>query len=330
MTAPAPRFNILFVAQAGRLAHEALILAASLRARSPDFAGRLIAAEPQPGPLWPEDPRLPAPIRAGLAEMGVEIVPFESRHFGARYPYGNKIEGLAALPPGEPFLFLDTDTLVTGDITAVPFDFARPTASMRREGTWPVEDLYWPGYGATWKALYDRFGLDFATSLDLSQPDEYWQRYLYFNAGWFIGADPGAFGARFTDWAVSVRDAPPPELLLQPLDPWLDQVVLPLVIHSFGGGRPGPELAGMDGDVTCHYRTLPLLYARESDLAVQVLEEVTAPNRIKKLLKEHAPFRKALYQGAGRKARALFDRANMPRQEQAIRNRLKSEGLWLR
>ncbi len=119
---------------------------------------------------------------------------------------------------------------------------------MRREGTWPVEDLYWPGYTATWKSLYDRFGLDFASSLDLSEPDEYWQRYLYFNAGWFLGPDPAAFGARFTDWALSVRNSPPPELALQPLDPWLDQVVLPLVIHSFGGGRPGPELAGLDGD----------------------------------------------------------------------------------
>ena len=29
-------------------------------------------------------------------------------------------------------------------------------------------------------------------------------------------------------------------------------------------------------------------------------------------------------------ARALFDRANLPRREQAIRNRLKREKLWLR
>lgn len=323
-------FNILVVGQAGRLQFEALILAASLRAASPRFGGRLIVAEPQPGPLWPDDPRLPAQVREALADLGAEIRPFESRHFGAAYPYGNKIEGLSVLPPEEPFLFLDTDTLILGDIGAVPFDFGRPSASMRREGTWPVEDLYWPGYGATWKALYDRFGLDFETSLDPSQPDEYWRRYLYFNAGWFFGADPAAFGQRFAEWAVSVRDAPPEELTLQPLDPWLDQVVLPLVIHSFGGGRPGPELAGLDGDVTCHYRTLPLLYARESDRAVQVLEEVTAPNRIKKLLKDYAPVRKMIYQGGGREARALFDRAALPRQEQAIRNRLRAAGLWVR
>jgi hypothetical protein len=330
MTAARRLFNIMIVGQAGRLQYEALILAASLRAVAPGFAGRLIVAEPQPGPLWPEDPRLPAPFRAALEEFGAEVLPFESRHFGARYPQGNKIEGLAVLPPGAPFLFLDSDTLILSEIGDVPFDFARPSASMRREGTWPVEDLYWPGYGATWRALYDRFGLDFGSSLDLSQPDEYWQRYLYFNAGWFFGADPAAFGARFLDWALSVRDDPPAELVLQPLDPWLDQVVLPLVIHSFGGGRPGPELAGLDGGVTCHYRSFPLLYARESDRVVAVLEEVTAPNRIKKLLKEYPPIRRMVYQGGGREARAMFDRAALPRREQAIRNRLKAAGLWLR
>lgn len=330
MAAAGQSFNIMIVAQAGRLQYEALLFAASLRASSPRFAGRLIVAEPQPGPLWPEDPRLPHPFRAALSDLGADIVPFESRHFGMRYAYGNKIEGLAALPPDEPFLFLDTDTLVMADFSDIRFDFDRPSASMRREGTWPVEDLYWPGYSAVWKSLYDRFGLDFTSSLDLSQPDDYWQRYLYFNAGWFFGPDPAAFGARFLDWALSVRSAPPPELVLQPLDPWLDQVVLPLVIHSLGGGRPGPELSGLDGHVTCHYRTLPLLYARESDRAVAVLEEVTTPNRIKKLLKDYPAFRKTLYQGGGREARAMFDRADLPRHEQAIRNRLRAAGLWLR
>jgi hypothetical protein len=37
-----------------------------------------------------------------------------------------------------------------------------------------------------------------------------------------------------------------------------------------------------------------------------------------------------IYQNKGRKARALFDRANLPRREQAIRKVLKAEGLWLR
>ena len=327
---PPPSFNIMIVGQGGRLQYEALLFAASLRAYSPKFQGQLYIAEPQPGPLWDNDPRMSVPVKAQLAELGAQIVPFQSQHFGASYPHGNKIEGLQALPPDQPFVFFDTDTMITGELAEVPFDFTRPSASMRRSATWPVEELYWPGYTAIWKSLYDRFGLDFATSLDLSQPDEYWERYLYFNAGWFFGADPAAFGARFTDYAVTIRDDPPPELVIQPLDPWLDQVALPLVIHGLDGGRPGPELQGLDGDVSFHYRMLPIFYATASDRQVALLEEVTAPNKLKKLLKLHEPFKRMVYQGRGQKLRALFDRDNLPRHEKALRNQIKAAGFWMR
>lgn len=325
------RFNIMVVGQNGRLQYEALLLAASLRHSDPDFSGRLFVVEPQPGPRWKNDPRIgSADIRALLTELGAEIVPFESRHFGHSYPYGNKIEGLFALPKDEPFLFLDTDTLITGALGAVPFDFDRPSASMRREGTWPKIELYGPGYGEIWRALYDRFGLEYEPTLDLDQPDEYWQRYLYFNAGWFHYRCPHVFAQRFLDYALAIRDDPPAAVACQEFDPWLDQVALPLVIASLGGGRPGPELAGMDGEVTCHWRVLPLLYARESDRVVEVLETVSAPNKVKKLLKQYEPFKRMIYQGKGHKVRDMFDRADLPRREQMIRNRIKSANLWLR
>ncbi len=327
---PAQAFNIAAVVQGGRLGYEAVLLAASLRACDPGFAGRLILMEPQPGPLWQTDPRLPdGPVRSLLLDLGAEIRPFQNRRFGQSYPYGNKIEGLACLPDA-PFLFLDTDTLVTGPLSQLPFDFARPSASMRREGTWPQVDLYGPGYGDIWRALYARFGLHYASSLDLSQPDEYWKRYLYFNAGWFFHESPLAFGARFLAYATAIRDDAPPELVCQSLDPWLDQATLPLVVHSFGGGRPGPALSGLDGEVTCHWRLMPLLYARESDHAVEVLERVAGQNAVKRVLKEYDPFRRAIWQGQGQAARALFDRGDLPRREQAIRNTLKREGLWAR
>ncbi len=325
-----PVFNVFCIAQSGRLAYEALLFAASFRLTNPDFPGRLLVGEPQPGPRWKGDTRLPAPIRAMLEGFGAEIIPFETRHFGETYPYGNKIEGLAALPAGTPFVFFDTDTLFLGALSGIAFDFDRPSASMRREGTWPQVDLYGPGYAGIWGSLYHRFGLDFASSLDLTQPDEYWQRYLYFNAGWFFHRDPAAFGKRFLDYALSIRNDPPEALASQELDPWLDQVALPLVIHSFGGGRPGPGLAGLDGDVTCHWRALPLLYARESDRAVAVLEEVATPNPMKKLLREHEGVKKLVYQGKGSEVRAMFDRADLPRREQVIRNRIKAEKLWFR
>lgn len=325
------QFNIVVVGQQGRLMYEAALFAASLRAMDPGFTGRLIVAEPRPGPLWSRDPGIGNDaVRGLLADLGAEILPFESRHFGEGYPYGNKVEALFALPADEPFVFFDSDTLVTGPASAIPFDFGRPSASMRREGTWPVIELYGPGYTAIWRALYDRFGLDFESSLDLSQPDEYWERYLYFNAGWFFHRCPHIFGARLLDIMLSIRDDPLPELVCQPLDPWLDQIALPLAVHALGGGRPGPDLDPLDGTTTCHYRAMPLLYAREDDHVVAVLEAVTAPNRIKKVLKQHPPFQRMIYQGKGAKARALFDRDSLPRREAPIRNRLRREGLWLR
>ena len=323
-------FNILAVVQSGRLQYEALLLAASLRATNPGFAGTLYLAEPQPGPLWPRDPRVTDPaVRAALENLGAVFLPFQSKEFGHSYPHGNKIESLAALPDA-PFLFLDTDTLITGPLDAVPFDFTRPAASLRREGTWPMPDLYGPDYHAIWASLYDRFGLDIAPTIDLDQPENYWRRFLYFNAGWFFHASPKAFGALFLDYATAIRDAPPDTLIGQEIYPWLDQIALPLVIHAFGGGRPGPELGGMDGEVSCHYRTLPLLYARESDRVVTVLEQVALQPDLRRLLRYFEPVKLMVYQNRGRKVRALFDRADLPRREQAIRFVLKREGLWLR
>ena len=322
-------FNILAIGQAGRLEFEAILLAASLRHSDPGFSGTLFIGEPQAGPKWQADPRMSDRGRALLASLGATILPFENRHFGSSYPHGNKIEALAALPDA-PFLFLDTDTLVTGPLSAIEFDFARPSASWKREGTWPVIEPYGPGYAQIWASLYDRFGLDYGASLDLSQPEEYWQRHLYFNAGWFFHHSPRAFGARFADWATGIRDDPPAELVCQELFPWLDQITLPLVIHSFGGGRPGPELAALDGNATCHYRTLPLLYARESDAVVEVLESVARDKAIRPTLRDWEAMKTMVYQNKGRKARALFDRDQLPRREQMIRNTLRREGLWLR
>lgn len=326
-----PAFNILCIGQAGRLQYEAVLLAASLRKHAPGFQGRLLIATPRPGPLWGKDnPQITDPATLTLLkDLGAEIIPFDSRAFGARYPHGNKIEALAHIPD-EPFLFLDTDTIITGDIATLTPDFTRPSASMKREGTWPQIELYGPGYSDIWRSLYRRFGLDFDSSLDLSQPDEYWQRYLYFNAGWFFHESPRRFGALFLNYATEIARDPGPQLACQSLDPWLDQVALPLVIHALGGGRPGPDLAGLDGPLTCHWRILPLFFARESDAAVAAMQVAAADPKVAAILTQYPPFKKMLYKGQGAEVRALFDRANLPRKEQAIRNAIKRAGLWVR
>ncbi|MEM1352744.1 MAG: hypothetical protein AAGF27_10390 [Pseudomonadota bacterium] len=326
-----PSFNVVVVGQRGRLAFEALLFAASLRHSSPLFRGRLFVAEPQNGALWPENPRIAQEdVRDALHDLGAEILPFENRNFGAAYPNGNKIELLRVLPDGEPFVFFDSDTLITGELMTVPFDFDRPSASLRREGTWPKPPLYGPGYTGIWKSLYEKFGLDFESSIDPRQPDEYWRRYLYFNAGFFYYRCPRAFGKLFETYATAIRDDPPDALSAQAFYPWLDQIALPLVIHALGGGRDALATGYLDGAVSCHYRLFPLLYARESDRVVEVLEAVAAPNRIKKVLKGYAPIKRLVYQGRGTKVRALFDQQNLPAREAQIRNRIKAEGYWMR
>ena len=322
-------FTLVIVAQSGRLQYEALLFAHALHRAAPDLMGALHIAEPQPGPLWPADPRIDPAIKADLVALGARISPFESRHFGAAYPYGNKIECLAALPAGRPFLFFDTDTLLLDDPRRLPIDFNRPAASMRREGTWPAPHDGWPGYHAVWSALYEKFGLDMAGSCDPAFPPDHWAHYLYFNAGWFFGPDPHSFGQRFCEMALSIRDDTPPALQGQKLDPWLDQVALPLVVHSFGGGRPAADIAGLDGAVSCHWRNLPLLYARESDSAVALMEDLAHSQRLKKHLRDWMPAKRMIYQRKGAKARALFDRAALPAREQVIRKTLKAEGLWI-
>jgi hypothetical protein len=322
-------FNILLVAQSGRLGYEALLFAASLRAMSPGWRGGLFVATPRPGPLWTGDPMLRDPdILAGLDRLGARVVPFDSRVFGGSYLHGNKIEALATLPEGQPFVFFDSDTLVTGDLTRVPFDFSAPSASGRCTDTWPRPLPGGPMRHAIWRALYARFGLDFVAAQRPEHPLNTWRRYPYFNAGQFHGPCPRVFGDTYLAIARAIRDDPPPELEGQALNPWLDQIALPLALARLGGG-PSRASQVLDTRATCHYRTFPLLYARESARTVATLEDVAQPHALRCVLKRHAPLRRTVYQGLGARIRTLcrdLDHGD----ERALRKRLKAHGLWMR
>jgi len=323
--------NILCIVQGGRLQYEALLFMASFRKFHDDTKFKVFMAEPQPGDLWDFDPRVTdGPTRDMLESLGAEIIPLHSKTFGSAYPNGNKIEALALLPEGEPFIFFDTDTLFTGPLDKIRFNFDKPSASSKCEGTWPQPDLYGPGYGDIWKSLYDKFGLDFESALDMGQPDEYWQRYLYFNAGFFYYKCPKIFGEKFLEYATAIRDNPPAELDGQALYPWLDQIALPLVIHALGGGKGLQPTRSLDGPATCHYRVLSLLYAREPQRVIDVLEEVCAPNKIKKLLKGSEAFKRLVYQGRGHKLRAIITPDDVMKPEQKLRQKIKNRGFWIR
>ena len=323
--------TILIVAQNGRLTYEAVLLAASLRASAPNYTGKLVVAEPESGPLWSSAPEVTdTGARDLLIGLGADIRSFHSHHFGEAYPIGNKVEALGVLEADAPFIFFDTDTLITGPLDEIAFDPDHPTASMARSATWPEPPLYGPGYNEIWQSIYDRFGVYMAPTLDTSKPKDDWERYLYFNAGWFFARDPERLQSKLIEVMTALRDDPHPELASQALYPWLDQIALPIAIAHLGGGRPGSGLSGLDGCTSCHWRALPLFYAKASDTQVEFLEEIARPNKIKRVLKAYEPFRKYLYQGRGARARSLFDQNNLPKNEQAIRKRLKQARLWMR
>ena len=50
------------------------------------------------------------------------------------------------------------------------------------------------------------------------------------------------------------------------------------LFHSLGGGRDALPGGFLDGEISCHYRNFPLLYARESDRVIETLDTVAAPN----------------------------------------------------
>lgn len=321
-----PIRNILIVAQDGRLQYEALLFAASLRHFPENRDLRLVVAEPQPGPSWPGDPRISRPaIRRELRALGADIRPLHNSIFGAHYPQGNKLEALALLPANEPFAFFDTDTLITGpiaDVVAGP-----PSASQLVEPTWPREPLYGPSLSEIWGALYDRFGLGMATTLDTRFGADDWRRYLYFNAGWFTGECPQAMGARLLQFAQEIERDPPPELATQMLYPWLDQIVLPLAVAALGGGRRD---TGLDGAKTLHYRALPEIYAYGPDHAVAVLEQVTRAPHLWDIFNQYVSFRRMIFKENGPALRQIMAKAPVPFTYWARKKQIMDAGHWVR
>ena len=111
-------FNILAVGQSGRLQYEAVLLAASLRAFDPGFAGTLYIAEPQPSARWPEDPRIKAgPVRDLLVELGRGFPAVRKPGLRAELSLWQQDRGAGGAAGSAPFCVLDTDTLVTGSFS---------------------------------------------------------------------------------------------------------------------------------------------------------------------------------------------------------------------
>ena len=326
-----PHFNLVLIGQNGRLEFEVILFLASLRANSPKFEGRVFIAEPRPNQAWTMNPMIRSQhTRDLIAELGAEFIAFDNKIFGESYPYGNKIECLKAIPNDKPFLFFDSDTLILDELCDVPFDFSRPTASLRRTATWPQP--LGPGhhYADIWKDCYDICGVDYTSSLDEQFSAQDWRRYLYFNASFFFYESPTKFGARVLEFAQKIKNSTRPRITRQSLDPWLDQVVLPMVIHSFGGGRHTLARGWLDAKTSCHYRRIPLLYDLEDDRVITTLERLANQAHIRARLSQHPAFQRMIYQKQGRRLRGMIDRSHQPTSEVALYNKLKALGYWIR
>ncbi len=317
--------KIIAVVQDGRLAYEALLFMASLRAVAPDV--EVLLFEPQPCAKWGSDPRISDPaLRRALMDLGADIRPIPNSTWAEDYPNGSKIDALAAAPAGQNFAFFDTDTIFLAPLD-LEFPFEAPTGSLKRSASWPN-----PGplsRDAIWRGLYDHFEVAFEGTLDDAHPPEDWQRYLYFNAGFFCGSDARAFGARLRELALEVARGNIAALDGQAIYPWLDQIVLPLAIAEAGGGRNAAVAHTIDEELTCHWRVLALFYAREAAWKLEAMERAARDPRICDLIAQYEPMRRLILEGEGQRMREGLKDQDFE-DEAALRKAIKAQGLWLR
>ena len=102
-----------------------------------------------------------------------------------------------------------------------------------------------------------------------------------------------------------------------------------MVIHRFGG-RGGKHTLSRDGwtqKTSCHYRKIPLLYAREDDQVIAKLERLADQSNIRARLSQHAAFKRMTHQKQGRRLRGMIDRSHQPISKVALRNKLKALGV---
>lgn len=221
---------------------------------------KLIVCTPEDGPEWngPVDIR-GGEIAAELVDLGAEIRGFRNARFGSRYPHSNKIYALSALPPREPFLFLDTDFVITGDLSRLSFDFDRPSMYAGR-ATWPSVENNSIERDRIWESLYRKFGLTTEGWIREHQPPGALKRYPYFNAARFYYRRADVVFDSYRRVAEAIEDAPPPELEGQTLYPWLDQISLPIVMRSLNADKRHYNMDYFLNPVAHHYHVVVTLF----------------------------------------------------------------------
>ena len=230
--------NVAIVAQKGRIGYQALLSAASIREHHPAADVRIHICIPNSSELWVDNPGIedPALIRA-FERYSCELVHFENADFGSNYPHSNKFYSILSLPPQEPFLFLDSDTLLLRPIRPDDFNFAVP--GLKAAGpSWPIVGRSF-SIKDIWESLYAFFGLEALPYRDDSQGADPHQLYPYYQGNVMYYARAGVFGETMLEMAKQLWQHQPEPVRDQPLKPWLDQIVLPLLLAKLGVPRRG-------------------------------------------------------------------------------------------
>jgi hypothetical protein len=280
--------NIVIVAQAGRIGYQAVLCAASIRAFHSASDVRVAIAVPKNSARWDQDPAL---TDAGAIEAfrryDCEMVSFENADFGSAYPHSNKFYAIASLPPDEPFLFLDSDSVLAAPLRERDLDLVRP--SFKPAGpNWPVPGGDGRTIGDIWRSLYGFFGLDPAPYRDAERSDGEHQCYPYYNAGIVYHAEAGPFVRFWLEMTKRIWLERPACVNGQALKPWLDQIVLPLVLARLGiprGGAPDPV-----HKTVVHYH-FPFYLQVRHQRAVRLFEELSRDERLMAVLRNDEGFR---------------------------------------
>lgn len=279
--------NVAIVAQKGRIAYQAVLSAASIRAHHPREQIRIFICVPKNSALWEQDPAIDdVEMLDAFKRYDCELVSFDNADFGSSYPISNKFYSILSLPPNERFLFLDSDTLLVAPMRPDSFNFSEPGLTDAMPN-WPVAR---DGYtiAEIWESLYTLFGLDASAYFDPERGVNEHQCYPYYQGNVMFYERAGAFGREMLEMAKQLWREQPKPVQKQKLKPWLDQIVLPLVLAKLGA--PRRKKSDSFRDVIVHYQYTIFLTVRNAR-AIECFGELTKDPRLVSVLNHDEGFR---------------------------------------
>jgi hypothetical protein len=280
--------NVVIVAQQGRIGYQALLCAASIRAFQAANAVRVFVGVPKNSRRWENNPEITdADLIAAFKRYDCEITPFDNTDFGSDYPHANKFYAIGSLPPDEPFLFLDSDSVVVSPIRPRHLNLSEP--ALKSGGpSWPVKADDGRSVGEVWRSLYEFFDIDPAPWRDPELGDDEHRVYPYYNAGIVYYEQAGRFADLWLEMAKRVWLKRPLAIVNQPIKPWLDQIVLPILLAKLG------VPAGRDPDpihkAVVHYHFPFYLQVRHTK-AIELFDTLSKEEALTSVLRKDEGFR---------------------------------------